>query len=78
MSLSYGNGSFSGTYINDSKDSCAVSGNFDDKTSGLMLMVECPKWEIRMEGTAASGTMVRGSYRAYGQVHGGFTMTKHN
>jgi len=79
MSLTYkdDDGSFSGAYINDSKESCPVSGSFARTTSHLTLLVKCSTWEIEMEGTASSDAKsVKGSYRAYGDAAGTFTMTK--
>ena len=78
MSLTYSDGSFSGTYINDGKDSCPVSGALAKANGHLILHIKCPKWGIEMDGTAsADGKMAKGTYWAYGDASGPFTMTKH-
>ena len=54
MSLTYSDGSFSGTYINDGKDSCPVSGALAKANGHLILHIKCPKWGIEMDGTASA------------------------
>ncbi len=78
MSLTYADGSLSGTYINDSQDSCPVSGALAEANGHLILHIKCPKWGIEMDGTAsAGGKTAKGTYWAYGDTSGPFTMTKH-
>jgi hypothetical protein len=68
--------SISGTYINNSKDSCPVSGSLSGNV--LSFTVQCPKWDIKMSGTvtAKGETVENGSYTAYGQVTSQFRMAK--
>jgi len=77
MTLSQASGNFMGTYINDAKDHCSVSGEFAAATRQVTLRIACPKWGIEMEGYASlDGKLIVGKYVAYGNAAGGFTMTK--
>jgi hypothetical protein len=77
ISLANKGGRFSGTYENDDKDSCPVTGNFLASNQHLALQIVCPKWDIRLQGTASKdGKTVRGSYQAYVDGVGKFVMTK--
>ncbi len=77
MSLANKNGRFSGTYENDDKDSCSVTGNFLASNQHVALQIVCPKWDIRMQGTASKDSKtIRGSYQAYVDGVGKFVMTK--
>jgi len=77
MSLANKNGRFSGTYENDDKDSCTVTGNFLASNQHVAIQIVCPKWDIRMQGTASKDSKtIRGSYQAYVGGVGKFVMTK--
>lgn len=77
MTLNQTSGKFTGTYINDAKDRCSVSGEFAATTRQVTLHIACPKWGIDMEGYASlDGKLIVGKYLAYGNAVGGFTMTK--
>ncbi len=77
LSLNQASGNFTGTYINDAKDHCSVSGEFAAATRQVTLRIACPKWGIEMEGYASlDGKLIVGKYVAYGNAVGGFTMTK--
>jgi hypothetical protein len=77
MTLNQASGKFTGTYINDAKDHCSVSGEFAAATRQVTLRIACPKWGIEMEGYASlDGKLIVGKYLAYGNADGGFTMTK--
>jgi hypothetical protein len=77
MSVALTGGRFSGNYINDSKESCSVTGNFDAENSRLALQIVCPNWDIRMQGQASSnGKAIEGSYQAYIDTTGKFTISK--
>jgi hypothetical protein len=70
-------GRLSGTYSNDDKAACTVSGNLKEQTGELALTIVCPKWDIRMQGTAsADWKNASGSYQAYVNSQGQFTMRK--
>jgi hypothetical protein len=65
----------SGTYINDSKASCSVTGNVRDQIFSLTIV--CPQWDIRMQGhQTADGRNASGKYQAYIDTKGVFTMRK--
>jgi len=71
------NGRFSGTYENDDKDSCSVTGNFLASNQHVAIQIVCPKWDIRMQGTASKDSKtIRGNYQAYVDGVGKFVMTK--
>jgi hypothetical protein len=68
---------FTGTYVNDAKDRCSVTGEFGAATRQVTLHIACPKWGIDMEGYASlDGKLIVGKYLAYGNAIGGFAMTK--
>jgi len=67
----------SGSYINDDKDNCTVTGNVDTKSRDLALSIICPQWDIRMQGRgSAAWNSVSGAYQAYINSTGSFTMKK--
>jgi hypothetical protein len=77
LSLTNKSGRFSGTYENDSKDSCSLTGNFLASNQRLAFQIVCPKWDIRMQGVASKdGKTISGSYQAYVDGVGKFTMTR--
>ena len=77
IALTQTEGRFSGTYINDSKDHCSISGKFTEDIRQITLRVECPKWVIEMEGyPSLDGKLIVGKYLAYKGAIGGFIMTK--
>ena len=77
MSLANKNGRFSGTYDNDDKDSCSVTGNFLASNQHIAFQIVCPKSDIRMQGIASKdGKTIRGSYQSYVDSVGKFVMTK--
>jgi hypothetical protein len=66
LSLAISQGKLSGTYTNDSKDTCKVTGNIRGQTRELALTIVCPKWDIRMQGIAsADWNSASGNYQAY-------------
>jgi hypothetical protein len=77
MSLANKNGRLSGAYDNDDKDSCSVTGNFLASNQHVAIQIVCPKWDIRMQGTASRDSKtIRGSYQAYLDGVGKFVLTK--
>jgi hypothetical protein len=77
MSLTSKNGRFSGSYESDDKESCSVTGNFQISNRHLAFQIVCPKWDIRMQGIAAqNGKTISGSYQAYIDGAGQFTMAR--
>lgn len=75
ISLNYGDGKYSGTYVNDEKANCTITGNFSGPRS-VILHIVCPKWDIRMEGAVTARNEVEGEYLAYGDSKGRFFMTR--
>jgi hypothetical protein len=77
MTLANKNGRLSGTYENDDKESCSVTGNFLASNQHLAIQIVCPKWDIRMQGTAGKDSKtIRGNYQANVDGTGKFVMTK--
>jgi hypothetical protein len=77
MSLADKEGRLSGSYENDEKESCSVTGNFLGSNQHVAIQIVCPKWDIRMQGIATKdGTTIRGNYQAYVDGVGKFVMTK--
>jgi hypothetical protein len=77
MTLMSKNGRFSGTYENDDKEPCSVTGNFQASNRHLAFQIVCPKWDIRMQGIASQNSKtISGSYQAYIDGTGQFTMAK--
>lgn len=77
MSLSQASGKISGSYTNDSKEFCGVSGELAALSARLKLRISCPKWDIQMDGyLSRDGKIVVGTYLAYGDSRGGFLMSR--
>lgn len=77
ISLVVAAGRLSGTYTNDDKMTCAVTGNVDEGTREMALSIICLKWDIRMQGRAStSWNRVSGDYQAYVNTKGIFSMRK--
>ena len=54
-----------------------MTANYAASNRHLALQIVCPKWDIRMQGTASKdGKTIRGSYQAYVDGVGKFVMTK--
>jgi hypothetical protein len=77
MTLVNKSGRFSGTYENEDKDSCSLTGNFLASNQHVAFQIVCPKWDIRMQGIASKDNKtIRGSYQANVDGVGKFVMTK--
>jgi hypothetical protein len=77
MTLANKSGRLSGTYENEDKDSCSLTGNFLTSNQHVALQIVCPKWDIRMQGVASKDSKtIRGSYQANVDSVGKFVMTK--
>jgi hypothetical protein len=77
MKLANKSGRLSGTYENEDKDSCSLTGNFLPSNQHVALQIVCPKWDIRMQGVASKDNKtIRGSYQANVDSVGKFVMTK--
>jgi hypothetical protein len=77
MSLTQTDGRLTGTYVNDKKDTCSVVGEYAQNNNRITLRIDCPKWDINMEGLPSlDAKTIEGSYIAYGTSKGAFVMTK--
>lgn len=75
VTLKYEAGTITGTYVNDSKENCPVTGRLGSATS-VILVIMCPGWDIKSEGSMTSSNMVTGKYLAYGDSTGEFRMSR--
>lgn len=71
--LKHESGVITGTYLNDAKDKCAIAGHMTSSTAVTLLIV-CPKWDIKCDGSIDSPGSVTGKYVAYGSASGSFQM----
>ena len=77
MKLANKDGRFSGSYENDDRESCSLTGNYLASNQHVAFQIVCPKWDIRMQGIASKDSKtIRGSYQAYVDGVGKFVMTK--
>ncbi len=77
MSLTYTGRGFTGTYVSDDGERCPVGGNADPRTANVAFQVQCRSWSVRMEGAvSADGRTITGTYRAYVNASGDFTMVR--
>jgi hypothetical protein len=77
MSFTNQGGRFSGTYQNDNKDSCSITGNFQASGQKVAFQIVCPNWDIRMQGIVATNSnTIGGTYQAYIDLSGKFSMAK--
>ncbi len=77
LELTQTESSIAGIYVNDSKETCKITGTVDEAGLQLALQVACKKWGIRMEGTvSADRTTVSGNYAAYLDEKGTFVMKR--
>jgi hypothetical protein len=75
VTLKHAAGTITGTYINDSRENCPVVGRLTSATA-VLLIVMCPGWDIKSEGTIDSPSAVSGQYFAYGDSTGAFKLSK--
>jgi hypothetical protein len=68
-------GTITGAYINDSNQNCPVVGRFSS-TTGIVLVIMCPGWDIKPEGSIASSSLIAGKYLAYGDSAGEFRLSR--
>jgi hypothetical protein len=68
-------GTFTGIYTNDSKDKCPLAGRMIPPGK-VKIAIVCPKWDIVAEGAIGSANSASGSYIAYGDSKGTFTMSR--
>lgn len=73
--LKHAEGTISGTYTNDSKQNCPVAGRLNS-SAGVILVIMCPTWDIKCEGSVESPASIDGKYVAYGDSNGNFKMSR--
>ncbi len=73
INLTETNGTFSGSFLADSGESCPVTGTLDNAKA--VLQVSCAKFAISLDGLL-KGNEIDGDYTAYGNSHGSFRMEK--
>ncbi len=75
VSLKHTAGTITGSYTNDSKENCPVVGRLTS-AAAVLLVVMCPGWDIKSEGSIDSPSAVSGKYFAYGDSTGTFKLSK--
>lgn len=75
VTLKHEAGTITGIYINDSKEKCPMVGRLGSAAS-LILVIMCPGWDIKSEGSIASPGLVTGKYLAYGDSAGEFRLSR--
>lgn len=75
VTLKHEAGTITGTYVNDSRENCPVAGRIGSATS-VILVIMCPGWDIKSEGSLTSSNLVTGKYLAYGDSTGEFKMSR--
>jgi hypothetical protein len=75
VTLRHEAGTITGTYINDSQENCPVVGRLSS-AAGVVLIVMCPEWDIKCEGSIESAAAVSGQYLAYGDSKGTFRISR--
>ncbi|MEQ1752559.1 MAG: hypothetical protein ABL973_00335 [Micropepsaceae bacterium] len=77
LDLTQSENRITGTYVNDAKENCRITGTIDEAGTQLALQVACKTWGIRMEGTVSvDRTTVSGNYAAYLDDKGTFVMKR--
>ena len=75
VNLKHEAGTITGVYINDSRESCPVAGRLSSPAD-VVLVVMCPGWDIKAEGSITSPSLVTGKYFAYGDSTGEYKMSR--
>lgn len=75
VTLKHEAGTITGTYVNDSKQNCPVAGRLDS-AARLILVIMCPAWDIKCDGSIDGSSAVTGQYVAYGDSKGDFKMSR--
>jgi hypothetical protein len=75
VTLKHAAGTITGNYTNDSRENCPVVGRMTS-AADVLLVVMCPGWDIKSEGSIDSPSAVSGKYFAYGDSTGTFKLSK--
>ncbi len=70
-----GAASFTGTYIDDDRQACPVTGKVISPTT-ITLTIACIAWESKIDGSVKNSKLISGSYKAYKTSTGTFTMSR--
>ncbi len=73
--LKQGMGTITGSYINDAKENCPITGRITSLTA-VTITITCPNWDIKADGSIVDSNLVIGSYFAYGSTHGIYRMVR--
>ena len=76
LTLKYEAGTFTGTYINDSRENCPTVGRIEKERTVLVLFIACPEWDILARGNIKQAKTIDGRYLAYGDSKGVFSMSR--
>ena len=67
-----------GTYLNDAKETCKVTGLVDREKGTVSFTIEGPssEFKIKCDGLLVNAKLVKGSYFAYAKLKGSFRMSR--
>src|SRR5207244_1340701 len=65
-----------GTYVNDKRTTCKVTGSVDEGKGTISFVISGPAFEVKCDGLIESLNLVSGSYVAYGGLRGSFRMSR--
>jgi hypothetical protein len=70
-------GDLSGTYTNDAKQTCSVTGHYGAATRDFAVHIKCSNYNVELEGSlSADGATAPGKYWFKGTMTGTFTMAR--
>jgi uncharacterized protein (TIGR02996 family) len=78
MKLSQSGDTIEGTYLNDARETCKVTGRVDHKSGTVSFTIkgDSARFVVLCDGIIASASLVEGRYRAYGISMGSFRMSR--
>ena len=78
IKLSQSGDTIEGTYLNDARETCQVTGRVDHKRGSASFTITGTNtsFVVRCDGIIASASLVEGRYQAYGNSTGNFRMSR--
>ncbi len=78
IKLSQSGDTIEGTYLNDARETCKVTGRVDHKsgTASFTIKGDSARFVVLCDGIIASASLVEGRYQAYGNSMGSFRMSR--
>jgi hypothetical protein len=70
-------GDLSGTYTNDAKQTCSVTGHYSAANRDFAVHIQCSNYNVELQGSlSADGATAPGKYWFKGTMTGTFTMAR--